>query len=384
MAKVIWRQIKFMHAPPKELSVHAQYDYFRRTVDALAVLGKDRRRVALRERELSSTEITFAISRDHILIPVTIKWDELSSWKSPGQITQEPPGPLRLMLYAEEARADKEDRLQCVTAIEELYLHSPDGVTNGERCRIDGPEWVRLPHVLPESSNVEIPVRRAPERLAALTRTETEKSHADAEVRAVRRAMQVQDTDDYDGLKATIFEAFRVQNFSGRSNERTRASEGVSWDGWSSRQDPASPIQSRTLCGCHQSSRLAKRDRLLYGAIEVGAQEKPLAKAVTMLKELKSKRMLILKSNEQSAREVAEDLGELVLRLKELLTSDIPATVKRGPLQQRRRREKKDRRTCVNMRMNRPHQPRLSFFYPKWINSPRRSTRHDYCVFGIG
>ncbi|KRZ70469.1 hypothetical protein T10_10606 [Trichinella papuae] len=120
LAKVIWRQIKFMHAPPKDLSLHAQYDYLRRTVDALAVLGKDRRRVALRERELSSTEITFAISRDHLLLPVAIKWDEktnsdqtmaahLSQYlqfmveqahllECPGQIAQEPPGPLRLML----------------------------------------------------------------------------------------------------------------------------------------------------------------------------------------------------------------------------------------------------------------------------------------------
>ncbi|KRZ70482.1 hypothetical protein T10_11081 [Trichinella papuae] len=211
-----------------------------------------------------------------------------------------------------------------------------------------------------------IPVRRAPERRASLTRTETEKSHADAE-----------DTDDYDGLKATIFEAFRVQNFSGRSNERMRSSEGVSWDGWSSRQDPASPIQSRILCGRHQSHRLAKRDRLLYGAIEVAAQEKPLAKAVTMLKRASVKKDAdpeVERSVSQvtgtrvtavtTHREVAEDLGELVLRLKELLTSDIPAAVKRGPLQQRRQREKKNSRTCVNMRMNRPHQPRLSFFYP--------------------
>ncbi|KRZ66680.1 hypothetical protein T10_11649 [Trichinella papuae] len=182
-----------------------------------------------------------------------------------------------------------------------------------------------------------IPVRRAPERRASLTRTETEKSHADAE-----------DTDDYDGLKATIFEAFRVQNFSGRSNERMRSSEGVSWDGWSSRQDPASPIQSRILCGRHQSHRLAKRDRLLYGAIEVAAQEKPLAKAVTMLKRASVKKDAdpeVERSVSQvtgtrvtavtTHREVAEDLGELVLRLKELLTSDIPAAVKRGPLQQR-------------------------------------------------
>ncbi|KRX32554.1 hypothetical protein T05_15624, partial [Trichinella murrelli] len=32
---------------------------------------------------------------------------------------------------------------------------SPDGATNGERGRIDGPEWVRPPEVLTMVSNVE-------------------------------------------------------------------------------------------------------------------------------------------------------------------------------------------------------------------------------------
>ncbi|KRY07459.1 hypothetical protein T12_12055 [Trichinella patagoniensis] len=54
--------------------------------------------------------------------------------------------------------------------------------TNGESGRIDGPEWVRL-----------------------------QEFHTDAEVRCVMRAIHVQETVDFDGLKSTLFEASRVR-----------------------------------------------------------------------------------------------------------------------------------------------------------------------------
>ncbi|KRX31895.1 hypothetical protein T09_5660, partial [Trichinella sp. T9] len=93
---------------------------------------------------------------------------------------------------------------------------APDGATNGERGRIDGPEWVRPPEVLTMVSNVETwfehmelyfrAGRIAPERRAALVQY-----HTDAEVRSIMRAMDVQETDDYDGLKSALFEAFGVR-----------------------------------------------------------------------------------------------------------------------------------------------------------------------------
>ncbi|KRX69590.1 hypothetical protein T06_4075 [Trichinella sp. T6] len=82
--------------------------------------------------------------------------------------------------------------------------------------RIAGPEWVRPPEVLTMVSNVEIwfehmelyfrAGRIAPERRAALVQY-----HTDAEVRSIMRAMDVQETDDYDGLKSALFEAFGVR-----------------------------------------------------------------------------------------------------------------------------------------------------------------------------
>ncbi|KRX38133.1 hypothetical protein T05_9386 [Trichinella murrelli] len=58
-----------------------------------------------------------------------------------------------------------------------------------ERGSIDGPEWVRPLEVLTKSSNY----------------------HTDAEVRSIMRAMDVQETDDYDALKSALFEAFGVR-----------------------------------------------------------------------------------------------------------------------------------------------------------------------------
>ncbi|KRX36682.1 hypothetical protein T05_6486 [Trichinella murrelli] len=48
--------------------------------------------------------------------------------------------------------------------------------------------------------------RIAPQKLAALVQYNT-----DAGVRSIMRAMDVQETDDYDGLKSALFEAFGVR-----------------------------------------------------------------------------------------------------------------------------------------------------------------------------
>ncbi|KRX36015.1 hypothetical protein T05_3521 [Trichinella murrelli] len=106
-AKVIRHHIrKLVQAPPNDMGLSSQYDYLRRTVDALTALGKDPRKGGLGEGDLSAAEITIAISRDRLPTPVQIKWDEKTcqnicnswenkpnSWKSCGQIDQNPPTP---------------------------------------------------------------------------------------------------------------------------------------------------------------------------------------------------------------------------------------------------------------------------------------------------
>ncbi|KRZ54421.1 hypothetical protein T02_9341 [Trichinella nativa] len=106
-AKVIRHQIrKLVQSPLNDMGLSSQYDYLRRIVDALTALGKDPRKGGLREGDLFAAEITIAISRDRLPTPVQIKWDEktcqnicsswenkLHSWKSCGQIDQNPPTP---------------------------------------------------------------------------------------------------------------------------------------------------------------------------------------------------------------------------------------------------------------------------------------------------
>ncbi|KRY32999.1 Pro-Pol polyprotein [Trichinella spiralis] len=88
-AKVIRHQIrKLVQAPPQDVGLSSQYDYLRRTVDALTALGKDPRKDGPREGELSAAEITIAVSPDRLPTPVRI-----NSWKSRGQIDYNPPSP---------------------------------------------------------------------------------------------------------------------------------------------------------------------------------------------------------------------------------------------------------------------------------------------------
>ncbi|KRX71057.1 hypothetical protein T06_6201 [Trichinella sp. T6] len=48
-------------------------------------------------------------------------------------------------------------------------------------------------------------------RLAHERRTSLLQYNTDAEVRGVMRAMHIQETDDYDGLKSALFEPFRMR-----------------------------------------------------------------------------------------------------------------------------------------------------------------------------
>ncbi|KRZ60257.1 hypothetical protein T02_864 [Trichinella nativa] len=79
---------------------------------------------------------------------------------------------------------------------------------------IDVPEWVDRPRYYPSR-------RTCRHGSSMWSCTEHSQYHADAEVRGVMKAMQIQDTDNYDSLKSALFKAFRVhtvqlpKNFSG-------------------------------------------------------------------------------------------------------------------------------------------------------------------------
>ncbi|KRX48538.1 Transposon Ty3-I Gag-Pol polyprotein [Trichinella murrelli] len=263
---------------------------------------------------------------------------------------------------------------------------APDGATNGERGRIDGPEWVRPPEVLTMVSNVEIwfehmelyflAGRIAPERRAALVQY-----HTDAEVRSIMRAMDVQETDDYDGLKSALFEAFGVrtgpERFSAevfrrkqQRGECVRVVAGYLRRIFSKALPEMSGSADKILLQQFKAglSAEAVKTAVLRSemdnfaeAVEVAVTDKRVVRELTTLEE----RVASLKTDahqedEPTARrvteaaaaavtkrkEVGDDLEEVLRQLKELLTDNTPAAKKRPPHRQRRRPERRGDRPC--------------------------------------
>ncbi|KRY13299.1 hypothetical protein T12_8043 [Trichinella patagoniensis] len=233
---------------------------------------------------------------------------------------------------------------------------------NGERGRIDGLEWVRPPEVLTMSSNVEIwfehmemyfrAAHIGPERRAALVQY-----HTDAEVRGVMRAMHVQETDDYDGLKSALFEAFGVRTCPERFSAeffRRKQQRGESVRVYAGHLRWLFPKAFPGLSGAADkillqqfkaglSADAVKIAVLRSGtdsfeeAIEVAAREERVWRELTTLKaSVSSVKADADQEDKQPAVEVTEataaavttrkevggELAELVRQLKELLTSN--------------------------------------------------------------
>ncbi|KRZ70301.1 hypothetical protein T10_7894 [Trichinella papuae] len=222
---------------------------------------------------------------------------------------------------------------------------APASATNGEHGKIDGPEWIKPPEVLTMVSNVETwfedmemyfrAARIAPERRAALVQY-----HTDADVRDIMRAMDVQETDDYDGLKSALFEAFGVRNGSERLFSKAFPEMSGSADKILLQQFKAG---------------------LSAEAIDVAAKEERVVREFTTLKtSVASVKTDAHPEDEQPAgmvteataaavttgKEVGEDLAEVVRQLKELLTGNTPAATNRSLPQRRRRPEKRGNRRC--------------------------------------
>ncbi|KRZ48930.1 hypothetical protein T02_15513 [Trichinella nativa] len=271
----------------------------------------------------------------------------------------------------------------------EMYFRAARITTerrNGERGRIDGLEWVRPPEVLTMSSNVETwfehmemyfrAAHISPERRAALVQY-----HTDAEVRGVMRAMHVQETDDYDGLKSALFEAFEVRSCPERFSAeffRRKQQQGESVRVYAGHLRWLFPKAFPGLSGAADkillqqfkaglSADAVKIAVLRSGtdsfaeAIEVAAREERVWRELTTLKasvssvkadadqEDKQPAVEVMEATAAAVttrKEVGEELAELVRQLKELLTSNTPAAAKRSLPQRRRRPEKKGSLRC--------------------------------------
>ncbi|KRZ50518.1 Retrovirus-related Pol polyprotein from transposon 17.6, partial [Trichinella nativa] len=263
---------------------------------------------------------------------------------------------------------------------------APDGATNGERGRIDGPEWVRPPEVLTMVSNVETwfehmelyfrAGRIAPERRAALVQY-----HTDAEVRSIMRAMDVQETDDYDGLKSALFEAFGVRTgperfsaeFFRRKQQRgecvrvfaghLRRLFSKAFPEMSGSADKILLQQFKAGLSADSVKTAVLRSEMdnFAEAVEVAVKEERVVRELTTLEaSVASVKTDAYQEDEPTAgriteaaaaavttrKEVGDDLAEVLRQLKELLTNNTLAATKRPPPWQRRRPERRGDRRC--------------------------------------
>ncbi|KRZ81565.1 hypothetical protein T08_2151, partial [Trichinella sp. T8] len=186
------------------------------------------------------------------------------------------------------------------------------------------------------------------------------------------RAMHVQVSDVHDGLKSALFEAFGVGTASERFSaefyrRKEQRSESVrvyaghlrwlfpkAFRGLSGAADmillqqfkaglsvnavKTAVLRSRTDSFAKAIEVAAGDERARVPSVKADADQEDLQPAV----EISEARAATVTTR----KEVGEELAEVVRQLKHLLMTDIPAVAKRAPPQQRRRWEKKDRRTC--------------------------------------
>ncbi|KRX79533.1 hypothetical protein T06_9299 [Trichinella sp. T6] len=248
--------------------------------------------------------------------------------------------------------------------------------TNGEHDRTDRPEWVSRRRTWRPGSNTWRCSSVPPERRAALVQY-----HTDEELRGVIRIMHIQETDDFDGLKSALFEAFGVRTGSERFSaelfrRKQQRSESVRvyaghlrglfpqvFPGLSGAADKIllQQFKAGLSADAVKTAVLQSRTESFAEAIEGAAREECVWKKLTTLKVSAS---LVKADADQedlqpavevreataatvtTRKEVGKELVEVVWQLKELRMMDIPAVAKAAPPPQRRRREKIDRRTC--------------------------------------
>ncbi|KRY22623.1 Transposon Ty3-G Gag-Pol polyprotein [Trichinella patagoniensis] len=209
-----------------------------------------------------------------------------------------------------------------------------------------------------------------PERRASLVQY-----HTDEELRGVMMAMHIQETDDFDGLKSALFEAFGVRTGSERFSaelfrRKQQRSESVRvyaghlrwlfpkvFPGLSGAADKIllQQFKAGLSADAVKTAVLQSRTDSFAEAIEGAAREECVWKELTTLKVSAS---LVKADADQedlqpavevreataatvtTRKEVGKELAEVVWQLKELRMTGIPAVAKAAPPPQRRWREK--------------------------------------------
>ncbi|KRY07689.1 hypothetical protein T12_5207 [Trichinella patagoniensis] len=217
--------------------------------------------------------------------------------------------------------------------------------------------------------------RIAQERRAALVQY-----HTDAEVRSIMRAMDVQETDDFDGLNSSLFEAFRVRTglerffteFFRRKQQRSECSRVLAghlrrlfakaFPEMSESADKILLQQFKEGLSTEAVKTAVLRSEMdnFAEAVEVAVKEERVVRELTTLEARVASVKTVLELLEPTAgrvteaaatavtthKEVEDDLAEVLRQIKEVLTDNTLAGTKRPPPRPRREPERRGDRLC--------------------------------------
>ncbi|KRY44862.1 hypothetical protein T03_7061 [Trichinella britovi] len=224
--------------------------------------------------------------------------------------------------------------------------------TNGERVRIDGPEWARPPEILSMLLNVEtcfdhMEMYFRAARIAAERRASLVQYHTDEEVRGVLRAMHVQPSVCAPAQRGSPLNFFRRKQ---QRRESVRVYVGhlhwlfpkaFRWLSGAADKILLQQFKAGLSVNAVKTAVLRNRTDSCTEAIEVAArEERVLRELTTLYARVPSVKADAVQEDLQPAVEIPEARAAT-----HLLMTDIPAVAKRAPPQQGRRWEKKDRRT---------------------------------------
>ncbi|KRX14719.1 hypothetical protein T07_7838, partial [Trichinella nelsoni] len=261
----------------------------------------------------------------------------------------------------------------------------PDGATIGERGRMsENPRWIMPPEALTRSSDVERWFIRMERYFRAADVPDNRRAamvqyHMDEAMGDVLSALEVEETDDYDKLKSTLFRVFGVNNSEERYmkefiNRRQRENESVEeYAGHLKRllpkafpqlKDQADGILLQQFeAGIRQDMikftilrsapdsfekavKIAAREELMINQVTAAAASASVVTTAANVKKETAGHEGETGSAAAIRAEQPSDIDMLARKVKELLAGEITATTRTKAVSQRRRRQRSDRFTC--------------------------------------
>ncbi|KRX62953.1 hypothetical protein T09_11378 [Trichinella sp. T9] len=220
-----------------------------------------------------------------------------------------------------------------------------DGATNGERSRIsENPRWIMPPEALTRSSDVERWFIRMERYFRAADVPDNRRAamvqyHMDETMGDVLSALEVEETDDYDKFKSTLFRVFGLKD----------QADGILLQQFETgiRQDMIKFTILRSAPDSFEKAvKIAAREVLMINQVTAATAN---ASVVTTAADVKKETAGHEGETGSAAAIHAEqpsDIDKLAMKVKELLAGEITVTTRTKAVSQRRRRQRSDRFTC--------------------------------------